>query len=384
MLPLARANPTHGPLNQQMPIIYRYDHLPSLVLVVPLLFLVQILLVALLQHGVLLAEVLQLEGEGHHAHEQLIVDLVLLVLGPQIFDVLQQLVFLNLDAHILQDCLQTQLGDHFPLGHCNVELLLQLHQLCPRIEFVERNMLCSVEGSILPHLFDRLFQHCSGVLQAYLIEGGQDIGVCEMFFAFDLDGCGVFHFRVDASLGSIIDPLAHEYLILFAEEVGALPLPLIVDPVPLEVISAALGEDAVAASLANVPHALVDIAVGVDHASLAVRLVVHPHAVVAVAPLIEHGASALLGVVFPVARILAAQLVLGVGNPEGALAVALVSAPPALVLVSVGVVLDAEPILFVVLPVADVLVRADPFIRLLRSVLVQRLFLNQGEATFTQ
>jgi hypothetical protein len=42
--------------------------------------------------------------------------------------------------------------------------------------------------------------------------------------------------------------------------------------------------------------------------------------------------------------------------------VTLVLAPPALVLIPVGVVLYPETVLHVVLPVADVLVGTDPFV----------------------
>ena len=111
---------------------------------------------------------------------------------------------------------------------------------------------------------------------------------------------------------------------------------------------------------------------------------VHPHAVVAVAVLVEHRSSALFGVVLPVASVLTAEFVFGIGDPEGALAVALVAAPPSLVLVTVGVILYTEAILLVVLPVSDVLVRPYPLVRLLGAVLVQGLFLNAGRATFTQ
>ena len=79
---------------------------------------------------------------------------------------------------------------------------------------------------------------------------------------------------------------------------------------PLEVVPAPLGQHPVPASLPHVPHALVDVPVGVDHPSLAVGEVVHPHAVVSIAVLVEHGPPALFGVDLPVARVLSPQLVL--------------------------------------------------------------------------
>jgi len=356
----------------------------SLFLVVPLFFLLEVLLVALLQHGVLFAEVLEFEGEGDHAHEELVVDFVLLVVVPEFLEVLQQLLLLDLDAHVLKHCLEAQLADHLLLTHRHAELLLQLHQLPTSVQLVQRDVLGTVKSPVLSHFLDRLLEDGSGVFEANLVESGKDIRICEVLLPLNLDRGGVFDFGVNTGLGGIVDPLAHEDLVLLAEEVGALSFALVVDPVPLEVVAAAFGEHSVAAALAHVPHALVDVAVGVDHPALAVGLAVHPHAVVSVAVPVEHGASALLGVVLPVAGVLAAQLVLGVGHPEGALAVALVASPAALVLVAVGVVLYPEAVLLVVLPVADVLVRPHPLVGLLGAVLVERLLLNAGRATFTQ
>ena len=226
-------------------------------------------------------------------------------------------------------------------------------------------MLGSVKSPVLSHFLNRLLEDSSGILEADLVEGGQDIWICEVLLPLNLDRGGVFDFGVNTGFGGIIDPLAHKDLVLLAEKVGALSFALVVDPVPLEVVPASLGEHSVATALAHVPHALVDVAVGVDHPALAVGLAVHPHAVVSVTVLVEHSPSALLGVVLPVAGVLAAELVLGVGHPEGALAVSLVATPAALVLIAVGVVLYPEAVLLVVLPVADVLVGPHPLVGLL-------------------
>ena len=205
-----------------------------------------------------------------------------------------------------------------------------------------------------------------------------------MLLALYLDGGGVLHLRVDARLGGIVHPLPHEYLVLLGEEVRPLAFPLVVDPVPLEVVTASFGHDPVAASLAHVPHPLVDVAVRVYHAALPMGQVVHPHPVVPVASLVEHGPSPLLDVALPVARVLPSEFVLGVGHPESPLSVAFVLAPAALILVPVGVVLNTETVLLVVLPVSDVLVGPDPLVGFLGAVLVEGLFLRGGRGTFTQ
>ena len=205
-----------------------------------------------------------------------------------------------------------------------------------------------------------------------------------MLFSLYFYRGGIFNLRVDSSLGRIIHPLSYEYLIFLTEEIRSLPLSLVVDPVPLEVVSASLGENSVSTALAHIPHALVDISIGVDHTPLAVRKAIHPHAIIPIASLVEHGSSALLGVALPIPSILPPQLVFGVGNPEGALAVPLVFAPSPLILIPVGVILNPEAILLIILPVPHVFVGADPFIGLLRPILVEWLLLHYPRATFTQ
>lgn len=137
-----------------------------------------------------------------------------------------------------------------------------------------------------------------------------------------------------------------------------------------------LGEHAVPTPLAHTPHALIDVPVGVDHSALAVRLIVEPQPIIPIAGLIEHGAPALLPILFPVARVLPPELIFAVGHPQRALAVPLILDPPALVLISILVVLDAEALLLVVSPVADVLVAANPFRRFFRPVFIELLFLR--------
>lgn len=61
-----------------------------------------------------------------------------------------------------------------------------------------------------------------------------------------------------------------------------------------------------------------------------------------------------------------------------------VLAPSALVLIAIGIILDTEAVLLVIFPIPDILMRADPFIRLLGAVFVQRLFLLPLRYTLTQ
>lgn len=356
----------------------------SFLLVVPFLLLLHVLLVAFFQHCVLLWEVLQLQGKGHNPHEEFVVDLVLLVVRSDGFYVPEEVVFVDLDAHSLQDRLETQLCDHFFLGHCHVELLLELKQLASRVELVERNVLGSVESSVLSHLFDWLLQHLGWVLEADLIERRQDVGIGEVFLSFDFDGSGILDFRVNSSLWRIVNPLTHKDFILLAEEIRSLPLSLIIDPMALKVVSTSLGQNSISTPLAHVPHSFVDIAVGVDHSSLTMRQVVHPHAVISIPSFVEHRASSLLGIVLPISSVLPPQFILRICNPKGALTMPLILAPSALILISIGIILNPKAILLVILPIPDILMRADPFIGLLRAILIERLFLFLIRYTFTQ
>lgn len=53
-----------------------------------------------------------------------------------------------------------------------------------------------------------------------------------------------------------------------------------------------------------------------------------------------------------------------------------VALPSAFVLIAVCVVLDTEAVFFVIEPVTDVLVGADPFVGFLRAVFIERLFFD--------
>ena len=91
--------------------IYRYwlmwiewSYKPSLSLIIPLIFLKQVLLQLFLQHDIsLVIEILQLQRQSHHPNKQLIIDLILFILWTNLLQVNQQLLFLNLQAHCLKN-----------------------------------------------------------------------------------------------------------------------------------------------------------------------------------------------------------------------------------------------------------------------------------------
>lgn len=181
---------------------------------------------------------------------------------------LHQLLLIELNTHVLHNSLQTQTSYHLSLVHSHSELLLELQQLSLSIQFIQRDVLGSVESSILSHLFDGLLQHRCGVLKSNLFKRWKNVWICEMLFPLNLYRSRVLNFGIDASFGCIIDPLPNKDFILFTEKVGPLTFSFVVDPMAFKVISTPLGEDTVSASLSHVPHPFVDVSVGVDHSSL--------------------------------------------------------------------------------------------------------------------
>lgn len=151
--------------------------------------------------------------------------------------------------------------------------------------------------------------------------------------------------------------------------------PHIINPVAFEMVAAPLGENPISTPLAHTPHALIDIPIGVNHPALSMGLIIKPEPIIAIPGLIEHGPPTLLPILLPVPCVFPPELILSVGNPERALSMPLILDPTSLILIAILVVLNAEALLFVVLPVADVFVAADPFGGFFRAVLVELLFL---------
>ena len=129
----------------------------------------------------------------------------------------------------------------------------------------------------------------------------------------------------------------------------------------LKVVAVTLREHTVAIALALVPLTLVDVFVGVDHATFALGEPIDPVAVVAVAIFVEERAATVLFVLVPVASVLPPQFIAFL-FPVGALAVTFVDGPHTFIFVAVRVELDAEALLAVVTPVPDVLLRGLPLL----------------------
>ena len=159
-------------------------------------------------------------------------------------------------------------------------------------------------------------------------------------------------------------------------EVTTLALALIAHPVSLKMVTVTFSEHTVAIAFALVPLSLKDVLVGVDHATLTLRQAVHPVAIVPVSILVEEGATSVLLVLIPVACVLTAQLAAALVLPVGTLTVALVNGPHALVLVAILVELDAEALLAVVPPVANVLLTGLPLLTLDSAILRLILLLD--------
>ena len=160
-----------------------------------------------------------------------------------------------------------------------------------------------------------------------------------------------------ATLRLVVDPLSDEDLLPQREEVAALTLSLVLNPVTFEVVAVPFGEDSVAGTTGHIPEAFVDISVVVDHSSLPMRLVVEPHPVIAVAVAVEHSASPVPPVVLIVARVLASQLPLLsllLIFPQSSLSVSHVLLPHPLVSIFVIISHHTKSILTILFPVSNV------------------------------
>lgn len=199
-----------------------------------------------------------------------------------------------------------------------------------------------------------------------------------MFFSLNFDGGRVFNFRIYSSFRSITNPLSNENLISFSEKIWSLSLSLIIDPMAFEMVPTPFGHDAIATSLAHKPHSLIDITIGVDHSALAMRLTIHPHTIISISTLEEHGSSSLFEIIFPVPGVFPPEFIFGITDPECSLAMSFIIFPSSFVFVSIFIMLDTEPIFFVILPISNIFVGAYPFVRFFGPIFVQGLFLNRS------
>lgn len=196
-----------------------------------------------------------------------------------------------------------------------------------------------------------------------------------MSLSLPFDRGWVLHLGINSRLGRVRHPLPDEDLVLLREKIRPLPFPHVIHPMPFEVIPTPLRQHSVPTPLVLEPHSFINVSILVNHSTLSMWLIVHPHAVVSVSWLVEHSPSTLLLVRLPVSCVLSPQFTLAVCHPKCALPVAFVSLPSAFVFVSVRIVLNAKAVFLIVQPVTYVLVRTDPFVGLLRSIFIQRLFL---------
>ena len=205
-----------------------------------------------------------------------------------------------------------------------------------------------------------------------------------MFLPFYFHRCRILHFWIYSCFRSICHPLSNEYFILLCEKVWSLTLPLIVDPMPFEMISTPLCHDSVATTHSDEPHSLIYVPVWVNHSTLSMGFVIHPHSIISVTCFVEHCSSTFLEVIFPVPCVFPSKLIFGITNPEGSLAMPFIILPTSLVLIAIFIVLYSKTIFFVVIPIADIFLGACPFVRLFRSIFVKGLFLDKGGVTLTQ
>lgn len=142
-----------------------------------------------------------------------------------------------------------------------------------------------------------------------------------------------------------------------------------------EMVAVSLGEDSVAIPLTLVPLALVNVSIGVNHSSLALRHSVNPIPVVPITILEKERSSTMFLVLKPVSSILSPELA-ALAPPIGALSMLLIHGPHTLILVPLGVKLDAEALLAVVAPVPNVATGALPHLSFYGAVLLLGLLLN--------
>ena len=140
-------------------------------------------------------------------------------------------------------------------------------------------------------------------------------------------------------------------------------------------VAISFGQNSVAISFALVPLALVNVSIGVNHSSLALRHSINPITIVSITILEKKGSSSVLLVLEPVSCILSPEFA-ALTSPIGALAMLFIHGPHTLILVALGIELDAKALLAVVTPVSDVATGALPHLALNGAVLLFGLLLD--------
>ena len=141
-----------------------------------------------------------------------------------------------------------------------------------------------------------------------------------------------------------------------------------------KVISIPLCQNAIAIPLSFMPLSFIDVLIRIYHSALTLRLSVDPVPIVSVPVLVEESASAVFSVLKPIACVFPSQLPTFI-SPVSSLSMSSITMPHAFELVSILVELDAETILAIILPVANVPGRLLPLLSLDATVLLPLLLL---------
>lgn len=165
-------------------------------------------------------------------------------------------------------------------------------------------MFGSISCSISTYFLDWFLQNSCWVCKAYFIKWWQNIWISKMFLSLYFHWCRVLNFRINSCLWCISDPLTDKNFVLFWEKVWALTLSHIIDPMPLKMITTSFSQHSISTSFTLKPHALIDIAIFVDHSTFTMGMVVHPHTVISVSWFVKHCAPALFLVGVPISSVL--------------------------------------------------------------------------------
>lgn len=202
------------------------------------------------------------------------------------------------------------------------------------------------------------------------MESWENVGICEMFLSLDFYWGWVLYFGVYACFWVICDPLTNEYFITLCKKIRTLPFSYIVDPMSLKVIPTSFRQDTITTSLAHKPHTFIDITIRINHSALAMWFTIHPHTIVSISIFEEHRTSSFFLIIFPISCILSSKFAFSITDPECTLPMPFIIRPTTLVFVSILIILDSEPIFFIIFPVSYILMSTNPFIRFFRSILI--------------
>jgi len=262
------------------------------------------------------------------------------------------------------------------------EALSQVHQLSTSEHLFNGDVLHAERGSVLLDTFHGFLEDRGRIYQLKLLDVGQNVFVHEVRLLGSLFGLFVVNLSIDANFRLVFAPLTHKKLVLIMVEVTALSLTLSVDPVAFEMVTVSLSKNTVAVAFSLMPLSLINVFVSIDHATLTLRVSVHPVAVVAVTVCVEEGATTMSTIFIPIASIFTSQLATDI-SPESTLPVLLIHSPHTLIFISIFVVLDSEPFLAVVTPVADVTTAALPFLSFDGTVFLLVLLFDPVDGTMS-